>query len=300
MPIAKLFIPFPQTFNQDDIVVFCAAYRVLWKVAAKGAGLLKRKWVQRSQQVQLGEPSLSIDGMVWKRRKLNKHGLPRMFRSANIVRILASKGLISDFLFLFLFYSILFCFFQCRSQIADLEWFSDQPLLSWSVIWDGPHAVQILFLTWLNAVFVGYEPFHYWPARHTWVYRGKRSMLPELFEDLFCQTTCLNEYSNKTSRRRIREELFDLEGGVCVKCGLDCHALVERIRPLPVELRQAYVMEKASQFTKHKRMYISYSFLHSAQFSDCTLKHLHTMISNVAYAETEHLFCKLLWSPSER
>lgn len=84
--------------------------------------------------------------------------------------------------------------------------------------------------------------------------KGKRSMLPELFEDLFCQTTCLNEYSNKTSRRRIREELFDLEGGVCVKCGLDCHALVERIRPLPVELRQAYVMEKASQFTKHKRM----------------------------------------------
>lgn len=84
--------------------------------------------------------------------------------------------------------------------------------------------------------------------------KGKMAMKPEWFGDLFCQLICLNEYCNMTSRRYIREELFDLECGVCAKCSLDCHALVDRIRPLPSEMRRAYVLDKAPHFIEHKQM----------------------------------------------
>lgn len=52
------------------------------------------------------------------------------------------------------------------------------------------------------------------------------------------------------------QELFSLEAGVCVVCKLDCHSLVDRIRPLPVHQRRTYILEKAPQFDKHKKMYI--------------------------------------------
>ncbi|KAG0605049.1 hypothetical protein M758_9G027500 [Ceratodon purpureus] len=84
--------------------------------------------------------------------------------------------------------------------------------------------------------------------------KGKRSMRPAWFRDLFCQSTCFEEFNNKTNRRYIRQELFELERGVCVKCSLDCHALVVRIRPLPSELRRVYILDKAPHFTEHKQM----------------------------------------------
>lgn len=51
------------------------------------------------------------------------------------------------------------------------------------------------------------------------------------------------------------QDLFDLERGVCVKCNLDCHALVERIRPLKLESRRPYILEYAPQLADCKKMY---------------------------------------------
>ncbi|KAJ7564591.1 hypothetical protein O6H91_02G024600 [Diphasiastrum complanatum] len=83
---------------------------------------------------------------------------------------------------------------------------------------------------------------------------GSRSKFPKFMEDLFCKVSCFNEYQLKTSQRYLREELFKIERGVCVKCQLDCHGLVERIRFLPKIQRRVYTIEKAPQFEKHKNL----------------------------------------------
>jgi len=48
--------------------------------------------------------------------------------------------------------------------------------------------------------------------------------------DLFCSETCLRAYDQGMSASALRRALYERERGVCVKCGLDCDALVRAVR----------------------------------------------------------------------
>ncbi|KAL5987289.1 hypothetical protein ACLOJK_038451 [Asimina triloba] len=74
---------------------------------------------------------------------------------------------------------------------------------------------------------------------------GKLAKAPEFFEDLFCDLSCFEEYRIRTSQRSLRAALFQIEHGVCALCKLDCHKLVESIRPLSITRRREYI-EKAA------------------------------------------------------
>jgi len=50
-------------------------------------------------------------------------------------------------------------------------------------------------------------------------------------------------------------ELFQLEHGVCVKCGLDCHKLVQHIQPLTLDDHTTCILQTAPQFDRHKCLY---------------------------------------------
>ncbi|CAM6013956.1 unnamed protein product [Sphagnum balticum] len=82
--------------------------------------------------------------------------------------------------------------------------------------------------------------------------KGISATRPECFDDLFCKSDCLADYLQRTSQRYLREELFELEQGVCVKCGLDCHNLVQHIQPLTLDDRTTYILQTAPQFDRHK------------------------------------------------
>ncbi|OVA00749.1 SNF2-related [Macleaya cordata] len=85
--------------------------------------------------------------------------------------------------------------------------------------------------------------------------KGKLSKTPEFFEDLFCNLACLQEYRIRTSRRSLREEVFNTEHGVCVVCNLDCHKLIQCIRPLrSVAGRREYVEKVAPKLASHKNL----------------------------------------------
>ncbi|GMH18225.1 hypothetical protein Nepgr_020066 [Nepenthes gracilis] len=77
---------------------------------------------------------------------------------------------------------------------------------------------------------------------------------PEFFEDLFCKLACYEEYRSRTSNRFLRQELFQIEHGICTNCLLDCHKLVEHIRPLPHANREEYVKRVAPNFANHKKL----------------------------------------------
>ncbi|KAL2340723.1 hypothetical protein Fmac_008663 [Flemingia macrophylla] len=83
---------------------------------------------------------------------------------------------------------------------------------------------------------------------------GHNARTPEFFEDLFCNLVCYEEYRMRTSNRFLREELFKIEHGVCTNCQLDCHKLVEDIRPLSLERRQEYIEKVAPNVAKRKNM----------------------------------------------
>ncbi|XP_024170416.1 DNA annealing helicase and endonuclease ZRANB3 isoform X3 [Rosa chinensis] len=77
---------------------------------------------------------------------------------------------------------------------------------------------------------------------------------PEYFEDLFCNLDCYGEYRIRTSNRSIRHELFQLERGVCANCQLDCHKLVEHIRPLSDVNRRQYIEKFAPRVARLKKL----------------------------------------------
>lgn len=58
----------------------------------------------------------------------------------------------------------------------------------------------------------------------------------------------------RTSNRFIREELFKIEHGVCTTCQLDCHKLVEHVKPLSLERRRGYIEKVAPNVAKRKNM----------------------------------------------
>ncbi|KAJ0973831.1 hypothetical protein J5N97_015796 [Dioscorea zingiberensis] len=85
--------------------------------------------------------------------------------------------------------------------------------------------------------------------------RGKLAKVPEYFEDLFCNLGCFQEYRIRTSQKALREALFHIEHGICVNCKLDCHKLVECIRPLSVARRKEYILMTAPKLAKKQKLF---------------------------------------------
>ncbi|XP_056175340.1 uncharacterized protein LOC115666019 isoform X4 [Syzygium oleosum] len=83
---------------------------------------------------------------------------------------------------------------------------------------------------------------------------GENAKRPEYFEDLFCNSGCYEEYRIRTSARVLRQELFQIEHGVCTNCQLDCHQLVKCLKPLSVESRWDYVKRKAPNLATRKKL----------------------------------------------
>ncbi|XP_077223534.1 SNF2 domain-containing protein / helicase domain-containing protein / HNH endonuclease domain-containing protein isoform X2 [Tasmannia lanceolata] len=83
---------------------------------------------------------------------------------------------------------------------------------------------------------------------------GKLAKTPEFFEDLFCNLSCFEEYRIRTSRRSLREALLQIEQGVCTRCELDCHKLVQCIRPLSVARRREHIEKAAPKVASHKNL----------------------------------------------
>ncbi|KAJ4841441.1 hypothetical protein Tsubulata_009085 [Turnera subulata] len=83
---------------------------------------------------------------------------------------------------------------------------------------------------------------------------GKNAKMPEYFEDLFCSLDCYEEYRIRTSSRFLRQELFQLEHGICRNCQLDCHALVKTIKPLSLDRRREYVKKVAPNVASRAKL----------------------------------------------
>ncbi|CAH8388090.1 unnamed protein product [Eruca vesicaria subsp. sativa] len=84
--------------------------------------------------------------------------------------------------------------------------------------------------------------------------KGNNAKEPEYFEDLFCDLECYEDYRTRTSSRYIRQELFQIEHGICANCKLDCHQLVRYIKPLPLEKRREYINKVAPVLFARKNL----------------------------------------------
>ncbi|KAF2312835.1 hypothetical protein GH714_040885 [Hevea brasiliensis] len=84
--------------------------------------------------------------------------------------------------------------------------------------------------------------------------KGNNAKTPEFFEDLFCNLSCYEEYRVRTSSRSLRQELFQIEHGVCMNCQLDCHQLVKTIKPLSLERRREYIEKVAPNVASRKKL----------------------------------------------
>ncbi|KAJ4960943.1 hypothetical protein NE237_020853 [Protea cynaroides] len=84
---------------------------------------------------------------------------------------------------------------------------------------------------------------------------GKLAKAPQYFEDLFCSLGCFEEYRIRTSQRSLREELFQIERGICGKCKLDCHKLIKCIKPLSIAKRKEYIEKVAPKVASHKNLF---------------------------------------------
>ncbi|KAK4750446.1 hypothetical protein SAY87_003928 [Trapa incisa] len=85
--------------------------------------------------------------------------------------------------------------------------------------------------------------------------KGRKAREPEFFEDLFCNLACYEEYRLRTSGRFIRQELFEIEHGVCTNCQLDCHKLVKCLKPLSLERRREYIKKNAPKLIQRKKLF---------------------------------------------
>ncbi|KAM7269724.1 hypothetical protein ACFE04_025221 [Oxalis oulophora] len=83
---------------------------------------------------------------------------------------------------------------------------------------------------------------------------GSNSKTPEYFEDLFCNLGCYEEFRLRTSKRFLRQELFQIEHGVCTTCKLDCHKLVKHLKPLSKEKREKYIEKVAPKVAGRKTL----------------------------------------------
>ncbi|OMO51229.1 SNF2-related protein [Corchorus capsularis] len=85
--------------------------------------------------------------------------------------------------------------------------------------------------------------------------KGGSAKMPEYFEDLFCKIGCYEEYRLRTSNRFLRQELFQIEHGVCTNCQLDCHQLVKLLKPLSSARRREYIAKVAPKIASQKSLY---------------------------------------------
>lgn len=84
--------------------------------------------------------------------------------------------------------------------------------------------------------------------------QGINAKTPEYFEDLFCNLGCYEEYRVRISTTSLRQELFQMEHGVCSNCHLDCHKLVKHIRPLTLDMRRDYIEKVAPNLASRKKL----------------------------------------------
>uniref|UniRef100_A0A803M0X5 DNA annealing helicase and endonuclease ZRANB3 n=1 Tax=Chenopodium quinoa TaxID=63459 RepID=A0A803M0X5_CHEQI len=84
--------------------------------------------------------------------------------------------------------------------------------------------------------------------------QGINAKKPKGFFDLFCSNVCYDEYRSRTSGRYLRQELFQIERGICTNCQLDCHKLVQHLIPLAMGNREKYIEREAPQLTKHRKL----------------------------------------------
>ncbi|POO01949.1 SNF2 domain-containing protein / helicase domain-containing protein / HNH endonuclease domain-containing protein [Trema orientale] len=84
--------------------------------------------------------------------------------------------------------------------------------------------------------------------------KSSNAMEPEFFEDLFCNLECYEEYRIRTSNRSLRQELFQLENGICTNCQLDCHKLVVHIRPLSLAMRREHIEKVAPRIASRRKL----------------------------------------------
>ncbi|KAL2935367.1 DNA annealing helicase and endonuclease ZRANB3 [Bienertia sinuspersici] len=83
---------------------------------------------------------------------------------------------------------------------------------------------------------------------------GINAKKPKDFFDLFCKMACYEIYRSRTSGRFLRQELFQIERGICTNCQLDCHKLVQYLKPLTVEDREKYIKHQELPLTKHIKL----------------------------------------------
>ncbi|XP_010546167.1 PREDICTED: DNA annealing helicase and endonuclease ZRANB3 isoform X2 [Tarenaya hassleriana] len=84
--------------------------------------------------------------------------------------------------------------------------------------------------------------------------KGTNAKEPEYLEDLFCNLDCYEEYRIRTSGNYLRQELFQIEHGICTNCKLDCHQLVTKIKRLTVEKRRGYIIKVAPNLAARKNL----------------------------------------------
>ncbi|XVE56866.1 hypothetical protein DITRI_Ditri04bG0044700 [Diplodiscus trichospermus] len=84
--------------------------------------------------------------------------------------------------------------------------------------------------------------------------KGRTAKMPEYFEDLFCNLGCYEEYRLRTSNRSLRQELFQIEHGICTNCQLDCHQLVKHLKPLSSERRREYIAKVAPKIASQESL----------------------------------------------
>ncbi|XP_034673278.1 DNA annealing helicase and endonuclease ZRANB3 isoform X2 [Vitis riparia] len=84
--------------------------------------------------------------------------------------------------------------------------------------------------------------------------KNSNAKTPDFFEDLFCSLGCYEEYRIRTSNRSLRQELFQIEHGICTSCQLDCHKLVQYIKPLSLTGRREYIEKVAPRLAVRKNL----------------------------------------------
>ncbi|GMQ10847.1 hypothetical protein CsSME_00053692 [Camellia sinensis var. sinensis] len=84
--------------------------------------------------------------------------------------------------------------------------------------------------------------------------KSKNAKTPDYLEDLFCNLICYEEYRLRTSQRFLRQELFQIEQGICTNCQLNCHKLVEHIKPLSYAKRLKYIEKAAPKLARRKKL----------------------------------------------
>uniref|UniRef100_A0A0D9X150 Helicase ATP-binding domain-containing protein n=1 Tax=Leersia perrieri TaxID=77586 RepID=A0A0D9X150_9ORYZ len=113
---------------------------------------------------------------------------------------------------------------------------------------------------------------------------GELAKSPEYFEDLFCGLTCFELYRSRTSSRFMRQELFQLEHGICKKCKLDCSELVKHIKPLCKEKREEYIRNVAPNIASRSKLLDK--LVNEPSEGECALENLRTLCVACHYEVT--------------